>query len=153
DSLFADTNGQLSPRMWGWTVDAFSLPVERAVVPTHVGVDRTRHIRVGVNIGCPHACGGGPEVFNDRQPLLGLSPRMWGWTVPQDVCTTSAAVVPTHVGVDRLKIEADQWIAGCPHACGGGPSMGADIEAVGKLSPRMWGWTESLSSGSALPPV
>ena len=33
-------------------------------------------------------------------------------------------------------------ILGCPHACGGGPTLKVPVMGSRPLSPRMWGWTE-----------
>src|SRR5438477_232187 len=71
---------RLSPRMWGWTGGRRVLIGGPDVVPTHVGVDRTKRALVTPLRGCPHACGGGPSRSCLIALALGLSPRMWGWT-------------------------------------------------------------------------
>ncbi len=98
-------------------------------------------------------------VFADQRTL---SPRTWGWTLPEYGAgcgyyryphargggptgtlpnRSSANVIPTHVGVDllrfRYRLHSDRY----PHARGGGPTGGVYICVECGLSPRTWGWT------------
>ena len=117
----------LSPRMWGWTRESVSLTRRGPVVPTHVGVDRSTPTARLACTCCPHACGGGPKRPDRCGVVIPLSPRMWGWTDVEGAGDGIAAVVPTHVGVDRR-----------------GPARPVTTPP---LSPRMWGWTEALPGG------
>ena len=52
---------------------------------------------------CPHACGDGPEVVGNRAATI--------------------IVVPTPVGMDRLRwVRGNGWPS-CPHACGEGDAL------------------------------
>ncbi len=134
----------------------------RAVVPTHVGVDL---MTAGRAVG-----------------WLALSPRTWEWTGGPDEFLQTAIVVPTHVGVDLRNRAEMRFLPRCPHARGGGPAkspaalcairvvpthVGVDRGApaippqsaccphargggprkvipsikTDSLSPRTWGWT------------
>ena len=54
-------------------------------------------------------------------------------------------VVPTYVGVDRLRPACAGIRACCPHVCGGGPGVRGGSLMAAELSPRMWGWTECVA--------
>ncbi len=131
----------LSPRTWGWTAVQLASADGAAVVPTHVGVDPRRECTRSKRSGCPHARGGGPRqaLFVVGSPSL--SPRTWGWTADDDHRPEGGAVVPTHVGVDRVGAIQRRDAAGCPHARGGGPRSPSAWEAWYWLCPRTWGWT------------
>src|SRR5438132_80895 len=72
---------------------------------------------------------------------------MWGWTAHHDRPRGGAAVVPTHVGVDRVFIARFGRRRGRPHACGGGPMEATTGEIRILSSPRMWGWTGQRAGG------
>src|SRR5437016_770372 len=112
------------------------------VVPTHVGVDRSDARGDRGATRCPHACGGGPSAADSGAGAEALSPRMWGWTGEPHRPPALGAVVPTHVGVDRLASGGGNAPRSCPQACGGGPAEGGVGVIAPKLSPRMWGWTD-----------
>ena len=114
---------------------------ERAVVPTHVGVDRACTLVSVMSTGCPHARGGGPSPIAETSRPGRLSPRTWGWTVSRDVALLVDVVVPTHVGVDLMRSPRSAGETSCPHARGGGPSTPGARPRGYWLSPRTWGWT------------
>src|SRR5437868_2891799 len=128
--------------MWGWTDVPGAAAAFREVVPTHVGVDREMILILTDGDSCPHACGGGPTRPGSLSGVRALSPRMWGWTALALGSGGWVAVVPTHVGVDRVGALFACCRDRCPHACGGGPTASMASGQGQKLSPRMWGWTE-----------
>src|SRR5688572_12506985 len=73
--------------------------------------------------------------------MFWTSPRTWGWTQPQTDGGDPAVDVPTHVGVDRTGRGPHRGRRRRPHARGGGPLPKAQVDALGKTSPRTWGWT------------
>ena len=112
----------LSPRTWGCTGCRTRSPVDRPVVPTHVGVYR-RPLRPECPGGrCPHARGGVPERETAGLRAMRLSPRTWG-------CTTRRS---GRSGWHRWR---------CPHARGGVPIAAALGVDPSELSPRTWGCT------------
>jgi len=119
--VLGSSGGTLSPRVWGWTDRGRPSSGRDGVVPTRVGVDRSRTIARRRRPRCPHACGGGPTIVSLDEDVPRLSPRVWGWTAYEDAPEKYHAVVPTRVGVDRRITGACSGIASCPHACGGGP--------------------------------
>ncbi len=91
------------------------------VVPTHVGVDRTRHSPPSSTRSRPHARGGGPGPLASKLGFSSSSPRTWGWTDGHLELAHRVDVVPTHVGVDRKTPSTARSGSGRPHARGGGP--------------------------------
>ncbi len=52
--------------------------VQRNIVPTPVGVNRTKCHLCGYAYYCPHARGGEPLIGQVFMPANRLSPRPWG---------------------------------------------------------------------------
>ena len=111
-----------SPRAWGWTGHRVRAGHGGRVVPTRVGVDRSR-TRSGRDVRRrPHARGGGPVDDGGRVTEVESSPRAWGWTGDVPDALRKGEVVPTRVGVDRASSTPQPARACRPHARGGGPS-------------------------------
>ena len=53
-------------------------PIERGIVPTPVGVNRTHRSQKRGRADCPHARGGEPIALFVAVKRLQLSPRPWG---------------------------------------------------------------------------
>src|SRR5450759_1132757 len=111
-----------SPRTWGWTVGCEHALEVAEVVPTHVGVDRYGEAISADFASRPHARGGGPFASDAKRWAGMSSPRTWGWTDHLCDNTREQLVVPTHVGVDRVRDPTSRPI---PWS-----------------SPRTWGWTD-----------
>ena len=69
-----------SPRAWGWTGGQRRLSAAAGLVPTRVGVDRSRATPPGSTSPRPHARGGGPKASWIKMLENPSSPRAWGWT-------------------------------------------------------------------------
>ncbi|GEM_PF-1003714 len=132
---------RMSPRTWGWTATTSPNGPTGRDVPTHVGVDRNNVTKWSYWTRCPHARGGGPGSPPPRTGHSPMSPRTWGWTVPDGVAKRLGADVPTHVGVDPWRCVRSTGSSRCPHARGGGPPLDHDVEGIAEMSPRTWGWT------------
>ena len=116
-----------SPRTWGWTDEMCGWDPDSNIVPTHVGVDRSRRWPRRLAGNRPHARGGGPSLMMSSSHPMASSPRTWGWTVRERAAPARRQIVPTHVGVDQRKLYGE-WL---PTAS----------------SPRTWGWTVRRCSG------
>src|SRR5690606_7953344 len=101
--------------------------IEGFIVPTHVGVDPTAQVEFWLLHDRPHARGGGPEPHCNPHVIRRSSPRTWGWTPLGNSGSYRAFIVPTHVGVDRIRM------TGLPR--------------LRTSSPRTWGWTRCQSAG------
>ena len=135
-----------SPRTWGWTDDPGQVPVGDGIIPTHVGVDRAPRAPQARERYHPHARGGGPPSQSCGRSRGLSSPRTWGWTNLCQRTTLRPAIIPTHVGVDRLRSAPCARRTYHPHARGGGPT-----ESLAELpnplsSPRTWGWTAGVGA-------
>ncbi len=124
-----------SPRTWGCTEAATSEEPAPRVVPTHVGVHRTRARRRASRSGRPHARGGAPHARDASQHADLSSPRTWGCTGPGG---------PPQVRQTRR-----------PHARGGAPPTSSPGSRTPRSSPRTWGCTgdaaRRLHRGAVVP--
>ncbi len=59
-SLAGSSDGERSPRTWGWTASPSRAPTRPSAFPTHVGMDRQGRHRPGDESRVPHARGDGP---------------------------------------------------------------------------------------------
>ena len=50
-------------------------------------------------------------------------------------------MLPTHVGMDRLRPQLGERRCDAPHARGDGPALSAALKYALLCSPRTWGWT------------
>ena len=97
----------LSPRGWGCTEN---YPIGHsgvAVVPTRVGVYRTRRVDPYKGRSCPHAGGGVPMSDGKSVRVTVFSPRGWGCTVSSSRAPGTWHVLPTRVGVYRTRLASD----------------------------------------------
>src|SRR5205085_641395 len=97
-----------SPRAWGWTHHDHGDGGDGAVVPTCVGVDRTRIEGFYEGLRRPHVRGGGLRSATSTARVPSSSPRAWGWTEIGHLDGSRALVVPTCVGVDRTPCRPSQ---------------------------------------------
>ena len=133
--------GVSSPRTWGCTGESCCREVHPHVVPTHVGVYRSRPPPLHLAHGRPHARGGVPG-FDPTSIIRPVSsPRTWGCTgqAPEGPC--GSLVVPTHVGVYRRPAHVSTSCSGRPHARGGVPEKVVAAPSYPRSSPRTWGCT------------
>ena len=131
----------LSPREWGWSVYLGTEPEGRMVVPTRVGMVRAGSTTPRRQRSCPHASGDGPRWHTAARTRWKLSPREWGWSAVAYTAGIYGWVVPTRVGMVRQPAGTATPPPGCPHASGDGPAQEIASQAVGRLSPREWGWS------------
>jgi len=116
-----------SPRTWGWTVLGHVDRPEPDIIPTHVGVDRTKWPSSPVPAHHPHARGGGPAQAQHLMEQIKSSPRTWGWTERTRRREARTEILPTHVGVDRRSARRPTSRSDHPHARGGGPETSDDV--------------------------
>ena len=113
--------GACSPRTWGWSV------------PRNVHRD-----------GCfraPHARGDGPGTLTWGDVARRCSPRTWGWSVVRNATREYREVLPTHVGMVRVRMHAAGGSLSAPHARGDGPPRHQHLRRRYACSPRTWGWS------------
>ena len=116
-----DQRYPLSPHTWGWTGSSKTGELMKKLSPHTWGWTALFRLSGEFVARCPHTRGGGPFRLLH--------------------CEFDAAVVPTHVGVDREKQTSKLGISSCPHTRGGGPESPTRIWPSMWLSPHTWGWT------------
>ena len=133
-----------SPRVWGWSALDERAEPTHGVLPTRVGMVRSRRPRHDGERRSPHACGDGPHfrLFYFQHPSF--SPRVWGWSGRGGDNRAPPRVLPTRVGMVRCCDGCASTIVRSPHACGDGPrARGVAPDGHG-FSPRVWGWSDRL---------
>ena len=91
--------------------------------------------------GSPHACGDGPKEVFQPYILTSFSPRVWGWSGIRKRQLYCPGVLPTRVGMVRVRDHGAVRIEGSPHACGDGPTTLRYTHPGLAFSPRVWGWS------------
>ena len=155
-----------SPRTWGCTLVGAVAGAVGGLIPTHVGVHRTRSAPSAWSPtssprtwGCtgessmnalhsiliPTHVGVHPWPTTDRPRGRASSPRTWGCTDLVDVDSCVGQLIPTHVGVHRCRAHATWRGTSHPHARGGAPVVAADTRQLESSSPRTWGCTVSCA--------
>ena len=86
NSRFTSTG--FSPRVWGWSVSGFLRECPPHVLPTRVGMVRTWRSPRACCLCSPHACGDGPSLSAKQAHRFMFSPRVWGWSVINNVGNT-----------------------------------------------------------------
>src|SRR5690606_22185999 len=117
------------------------------VLPTHVGMVRPRWRACSSPSGAPHARGDGPSAAVTRPWAWACSPRTWGWSVGRSHAATGGEVLPTHVGMVRLRWFRTSDPMGAPHARGDGPTPVTRSGCMFSCSPRTWGWSDFVPNG------
>ena len=132
---------RFSPRAWGWSEDPTPRWNRSQVLPTRVGMVRTRVVRQRGCGGSPHARGDGPDGLRlssrsvssphargdgpGRFPHVCcddmFSPRAWGWSVLTNIDSLALDVLPTRVGMVRRRPGGLPDSRSSPHARGDGP--------------------------------
>src|SRR5690606_3030559 len=103
-----------SPRTWGWSVQARAGEQWDAVLPTHVGMVRAPARSPGPPRGAPHARGDGPHTQARGWTEAQCSPRTWGWSITHYVDGPDVEVLPTHVGMVRIRTQRFRTSARAP---------------------------------------
>ena len=94
--------------------------------------------------GAPHPRGDGPSEREKRQRPAPCSPPAWGWSGCSLGSGGAGGVLPTRVGMVRLRRGDQHPPGGAPHPRGDGPAAAA--RAIDRLlcSPPAWGWSVPL---------
>jgi len=133
---------RFSPRVWGWSDFTYLQNYGQSVLPTRVGMVRSRKTSSADSRRSPHACGDGPPTAQIGMPLGLFSPRVWGWSGISESLRNRCGVLPTRVGMVRKNTMQIKAYVRSPHACGDGPQIGLSSVLLVLFSPRVWGWSE-----------
>ena len=75
------------------------------------------------------------------------APRTWGWTGLVQAAIAAMAAGPTHVGMDRRRVQPCRKVVRRPHARGDGPPQQTKPTGYSVQAPRTWGWTDDVPWG------
>ncbi len=130
-----------SPRAWGWSGSGDTADQNPVVLPTRVGMVRFRTSRSPSRKCSPHARGDGPLTAAMHGVVYGFSPRAWGWSDFVVIRVSGRGVLPTRVGMVRVRCGVLRARLRFPHARGDGPASTVSSLPVLRFSPRAWGWS------------
>ncbi len=92
-----------SPPAWGWSGLAVDAGAGELVLPTRVGMVRPTPASRGLCRCSPHPRGDGPLVRQEHTRRVQFSPPAWGWSAGEGVQRHPSVVLPTRVGMVRLR--------------------------------------------------
>ncbi len=133
---------QFSPRAWGWSEDDVHEMQLGNVLPTCVGMVRTYDVVLEPFGRSPHVRGDGPGRPGFQGKTRLFSPRAWGWSAAAGICSYAEIVLPTCVGMVRVRTAPVPIGCRSPHVRGDGPVRERSCIALGEFSPRAWGWSD-----------
>jgi len=130
-----------SPRAWGWSGShPPGHPIGR-VLPTCVGMVRACAAAIPAGISSPHVRGDGPHCAWLLGSTAKFSPRAWGWSDRTPRHRPRSGVLPTCVGMVRIRVGIISRADRSPHVRGDGPFIRAFSALARRFSPRAWGWS------------
>ena len=122
------TDGRrFSPPAWGWSVGGEGAHRSELVLPTRVGMVRSRRRRRSRARCSPHPRGDGPRNESGTPWSRAFSPPAWGWSDERRQAVQAQGVLPTRVGMVQPPASY------CP------PRR--------PFSPPAWGWSGALQGG------
>ena len=107
-----------SPRLWGDSRQNFIKPQMKRYIPTPVGRFQSTTSYAPPLTVHPHACGEIVFHAQNKRPVSGTSPRLWGDLTTQRCCQSRVRYIPTPVGRFDLHSPALKRRSVHPHACG-----------------------------------
>ena len=128
-----------SPHAWGCPEKRGARAIQARVLPTRVGMSRSRPSRAAGPRGSPHTRGDVPGVLIGEAKEALFSPHAWGCPGPRLGLVFRPAVLPTRVGMSRFKVAAGQLLLCSPHTRGDVPESPSQCWNVGRFSPHAWG--------------
>ena len=90
----------------------------------------------------PHTRGDGPYLFLALGHNSSFSPHAWGWSALENASSRYQSVLPTRVGMVRLRIVYARVVGRSPHTRGDGPQIWHRGTRVIEFSPHAWGWSD-----------
>src|SRR5665647_1230046 len=91
--------------------------------------------------GAPHPRGDGPVTLARTNQVSLCSPPAWGWSEGGLIVVLGIGVLPTRVGMVRVRLVRGISQGSAPHPRGDGPFNGCRVTATGECSPPAWGWS------------
>ena len=135
-----------SPPAWGWSADLIVSAEQLEVLPTRVGM--VRHpVKTGRHSsGAPHPRGDGPAQDSAGNRSGMCSPPAWGWSGRQHEPHYWWVVLPTRVGMVRLRNPNVAIAERAPHPRGDGPHLAGSQPSPAECSPPAWGWSATIGA-------
>ena len=101
----------------------------------------------------PHPRGDGPSVEIRGLSARSFSPPAWGWSANGKQGAWNADVLPTRVGMVRLRFQPPAPAHRSPHPRGDGPDCCLIRGFAFRFSPPAWGWSACADISRLCPGV
>ncbi len=92
----------------------------------------------------PHPRGDGPNTRKRSSARQRFSPPAWGWSEAKAMAEIASDVLPTRVGMVRIRDDEQRAQSGSPHPRGDGPLVLRTVRDQKSFSPPAWGWSAHL---------
>ncbi len=132
---------KFSPHAWGWSANLTTIPDTENVLPTRVGMVRSRHATRLTPMCSPHTRGDGPSALTRVSDAPEFSPHAWGWSGIPRRDGNRQLVLPTRVGMVRDTGRRAANNHRSPHTRGDGPPGRMWVIGAYPFSPHAWGWS------------
>ena len=90
--------------MWGQVCAEPQFPVRQGIIPTRVGTSLYLGIFITSHKDHPHACGDKEKAREEKNYMIGSSPRVWGQEVAGGKTNGKGRIIPTRVGTSRQRL-------------------------------------------------
>ena len=154
-SMVRIASSSFSPRPWGCSGGWAHEGAGGELLPTPVGMFRSAMTQTKRNKTSPHARGDVPFAKSFSPQKNAFSPRPWGCSALSRLGGAWGRLLPTPVGMFRVRPPAHDADRASPHARGDVPWPGFFQTMLTSFSPRPWGCSvtdgESVAGDFLLP--
>ena len=128
-----------SPRLWGTLTHEVFINLNSRFIPTSVGNTFTISVTFSAVSVHPHVCGEHLYFIDNKQPLIGSSPRLWGTLFKSLNHVQFLRFIPTSVGNTVPCGMPHRLQPVHPHVCGEHCMKSFMPLSPPGSSPRLWG--------------
>ena len=109
------------------------------IIPAHAGQTSSTYTESSWITDHPRACGANPQIFTDKEYMIGSSPRMRGKLRPVTARPSRIRIIPAHAGQTVSAVAQHNTLPDHPRACGANDHKRATHVCSSGSSPRMRG--------------
>ena len=128
-----------SPRMRGKPRRRGRHALRGRIIPAHAGQTSSTYTESSWITDHPRACGANPQIFTDKEYMIGSSPRMRGKLRPVTARPSRIRIIPAHAGQTVSAVAQHNTLPDHPRACGANDHKRATHVCSSGSSPRMRG--------------
>ena len=128
-----------SPRMRGKPRRRGRHALRGRIIPAHAGQTSSTYTESSWITDHPRACGANPQIFTDKEYMIGSSPRMRGKLHQVQRATYADRIIPAHAGQTPPDSPPVVFHPDHPRACGANAAVRRSFMIPSGSSPRMRG--------------